>query len=70
MWVFKKCNDAGKDFGQYQVGWIEYFGNDGSFWHVIHTYKDGDIAARVVNYLNGGTGAAIVGNPTFIRPVY
>jgi phosphomannomutase len=65
MWIIKQFNDPGPDYGMYQVGYNEQFGNEGHIFRGIGSkYQDtpdGILAAmNVCSYLNGGMSRGTV----------
>ena len=64
MWIIKKMDEPGKDYGQYRVGYFEPIGGDYIFRSIGEVYPDKpeclERAARFCNYLNGGTDVPVM----------
>ena len=60
MWIIKKFDDPGENYGRYQVGYFEPIGGDHIFRGIGTIYKDDNsglnYAMTACNYLNGGLG--------------
>lgn len=65
MWIIKKFNDPGLNYGKYQVGYFEPIAGDHVFRGIGPIYtndRDGlGAAGQLCSYLNGGLDSSAAG---------